>query len=261
MRTGAALALGLCLLASPCAAFEEEVRTLVTRPDVTQPFLLIKPETPPVASVVLFTGGEGVAGVDRFHNAGWGRGNFLVRNRRRFAEAGFLVAVVDVPSDHATGYGAFRASREHARDVAGVLAALRREAPAPVWVVGTSMGTISAANAAARLQEGGPDGLVLTSSVTRKNRMTRASLGDVDLGQVRVPTLVVHHENDGCWATPFTDARVLPGAFKKAVKAELLVFRDGASVGNPCEGFAHHGFWGIDAEVVQAIAGWIRAAR
>ncbi len=66
---------------------------------------------------------------------------------------------MEVPSDHKTGYGygAFRASQEHAQDIAGVIVALRREASVPVWVVGTSMGTISAANVAARLGEGGPD--------------------------------------------------------------------------------------------------------
>jgi hypothetical protein len=36
-----------------------------------------------------------------------------------------------------------------------------------VWLVGTSMGTVSATSAAARLAgAGGPDGLVLTSTVT-----------------------------------------------------------------------------------------------
>ncbi len=129
-----------------------------------------------VASVILFTGSEGIAAVERFQNPEWGRVNFLVRNRRRFVEHGFLVAVVDVPSDHTTGYGWSRTSKTHAQDVAGVIAALRREALVPVWVVGTSMGTISAANAAARLRVGGPDGLVLTSSVTRRSVITRLGI-------------------------------------------------------------------------------------
>ena len=264
MKTGPAglvIALALAVLASPCAAFQEEVRTIATRPDVTQSFLLIKPDAPPAASIVLCTGGEGVAGVQRFRNPKWGQGNFLVRNRRLFAEHGFLVAVVDVPSDHATGYGSFRASQEHAQDIAGVIAELRREAPGPAWVVGTSMGTVSAANVAARLKEGGPDGLVLTASVTRTSRMVRVSLKDVDLDDIRVPTLVVHHENDGCVVTPFPDARVLPRGLKKAPKTEFLAFQGGSPVGNPCEGHAYHGFMGIDAEVVKAIADWIKTAR
>ncbi len=260
MRIGGLL-LALALLASPCAAFDEEVRTITTRPGVTQPFLLIKPEGPPAASVVLFTGGEGVAVVERFRNEAWGRGNFLVRNRRGFAGEGLLVAVVDVPSDHATGYGTFRASKEHARDIAAVLAELRQEAPAPAWLVGTSMGTISAASVAARLREGGPDGVVLTSSVTRASRKVRVTVRDVDLDEIRVPTLVVHHENDACVVTPFEDAQMLPRQLKRAPRKEFLAFRGGAGVGDPCEGFAAHGFMGLDHEVVKAIADWIKAAR
>ena len=255
--------LALLPLASPCAAFQEEVRTLATRAGVTDAFFLITPDAPPVASVVLFSGGEGVVGVGRLKNPEWGRGNFLVRNRRTFAGHGILVAVVEVPSDHKTGYGygAFRASREHAQDIAAVIAALRREASVPVWVVGTSMGTVSAANAAARLREGGPDGLVLTSSVTRKSRVVGVTLSDVDLDEIRVPTLVVHHENDACVVTPIADAWTLPRRLKRAPKKEVVAFRGGSPVGDPCEGYAHHGYFGIDDEVVKAIADWIKAAR
>lgn len=228
---------------------------------MTESFLLIKPDAAPVGSVVLFTGGEGVAGVQRFKNPQWGQGNFLVRNRRRFAEHGFVVAVVDVPSDHKTGYGWFRTSKEHAKDIAGVIAELRREAPVPVWVVGTSMGTISAANAAARLQEGGPDGLVLTASVTRRSSGARVSVRDVDLDDIRVPTLVVHHENDRCVVTPVDEARMLPRLLKRAPKTEFMAFQGGAGIGDPCEGFSAHGFMGLDEAVVQTIADWIKAAR
>ncbi len=259
MRLVAGLA--VLLLASPCAALEEEVRTLTVRPNVTEAYLLIRPPTPAVASVVLFTGSEGVAHVERFKGPTWGEGNFLVRNRRRFAEQGLLVAVIDVPSDHAEGLGTFRASKEHARDVALLLAALRREAAVPAWVVGTSMGTISAANAAARLREGGPDGLVLTASVTRPSRKVRVTVRDLDLDEIRVPTLVVHHESDACVVTPPARARMLTRELTRAPKTAFLEFRGGTGRGDPCEGYAAHGFLGIDDDVVRAIAGWIKAAR
>jgi pimeloyl-ACP methyl ester carboxylesterase len=248
---------------SPCAAFQEEVRTLETRPGVTESFLLVKPDAVAVASVILFSGSDGVAAVERFQDPEWGRVNFLVRNRRRFVEHGFLVAVVDVPSDHTTGYGWFRTSNTHAQDVAGVIAALRREALVPVWVVGTSMGTISAANAAARLRVGGPDGLVLTSSVTRRSGITRRAitLRDVGLEEITVPTLVVHHQSDGCVTSPFAGANMLTRQLKRAPKKEFVAFQGGTPVGDPCEAFSAHGFMGIDNEVVKAIADWIKATR
>lgn len=259
----AAVLAGLLVLgALPCAAFQEEVRTVSTRPGVTDAFFLIRPDGPPAATVILFTGGAGVAMVDRLKNPKVG-GNFLVRNRRAFAEQGFLVAVIDMPSDHASGdgRGGFRTSKEHAQDVAAVIADLRREAPVAVWVVGTSMGTISAGNAAARLRDGGPDGLVLTSSVTKGSRAVRNHLGDVDLEDVRVPALVVHHEQDGCMVTPLVDARMLTRRMKKSPRKEFLTFTGGTPTGDPCEAFAAHGYNGIDAEVVKAISDWIKAAR
>jgi hypothetical protein len=103
----------LLLVASPCAAIEEEVRTVASRSGVTESFLLITPDAAPVASVVLFAGGEGVVGVGNFQRPTSGSANFPVRNRRRFAEHRLLVAVLDAPSDHASGLGSFRSSRFH----------------------------------------------------------------------------------------------------------------------------------------------------
>jgi hypothetical protein len=153
--------------------------------------------------------------------------------------------------------------KTHAQDVAGVIAALRLEALVPVWVVGTSMGTISSANAAARLRVGGPDGLVLTSSVTRRSVITRLGITvrDVGLDEITVPTLVVHHQSDGCVVSPFADAHMLMRQLRRAPKKEFMAFQGGAPVGDPCEAFSAHGFMGIDDEVVKAIPDWIKATR
>jgi hypothetical protein len=55
MKTAVMMVLAL-IATSPCAALDEEVRPLATRPDVTESFLLIRPATSPVPSVVLFPG-------------------------------------------------------------------------------------------------------------------------------------------------------------------------------------------------------------
>ncbi len=262
MRRAVVTAIGLLAFAATgVAAAAEELVTVPTRPGVTQSFLVLRPAGPPAASVVLFAGGHGALALSA---AGVGslRGNFLVRNRARFAEHGLLVAVIDAPSDRGrAGLVSFRASREHAEDVRAVMAALRRMAAVPVWAVGTSMGTVSAANAAARLKEGGPDGLVLTSSITRTSRSTMETLNDVPVGTIAIPALVVHHKNDGCAFTPYRDAVGLIKELKRAPKAELLTFDGGdPPLSEPCEAMSAHGYVGLDAEVVAAIAGWIKAA-
>jgi hypothetical protein len=234
----------------------DDLRTIFSRPGVTQSFLLVRPAEPPTAAVVLFAGGNGAL------KLGTGRlglgGNFLVRNRARFAEHGLLVAVVDAPSDRPDGLDGFRTTAPHADDVKAVMAALRADAAVPVWLVGTSMGTVSAANAAARLSTGGPDGLVLTSTVTRQGRERPESVGDVRLKDIRVSTLVVHHHQDACRSTPYADTVALLRDLAGAPRRELVTFDGGASPqSGPCEARAAHGYIGLDAEVVAAVAKWI----
>jgi predicted alpha/beta-hydrolase family hydrolase len=259
-RTLAVLAASVLMVtgARP-AAGADDLRTIPTRPGVTQSFLLVRPPARPLASVILFAGGNGALALGS-RRPGLG-GNFLVRNRARFAEHGLLVAVVDTPSDHPAGLDGFRTSAAHAADVYAVIAALRAEAAVPVWLVGTSMGTVSAANAAARLSAGGADGLVLTSTVTREGRERPESVGDVRLKDIRVPTLVVHHRNDACRATPYGDTTGLMRDLRATPRHELLTFDGGAAPQSaPCEARSAHGYLGLDDEVVAAIAKWITTA-
>jgi predicted alpha/beta-hydrolase family hydrolase len=256
----AAVVTGALLVAGPrVGRAADDLRSIPSRPGVTQSFLLVRPAEHPTAAVVLFAGGNGAL------HLGTGRlglgGNFLVRNRARFAEHGLLVAVVDSPSDRPNGLDGFRTTAAHADDVKAVIAALRADAAVPVWLVGTSMGTVSAASATARLSAGGPDGLVLTSTVTRQGRERPESVGDVRMKDIRVPTLVVHHRDDACRSTPYADTVGLLRDLASAPRRELLTFAGGdAPQSGPCEARAAHGYFGLDAEVVAAIAKWITGA-
>lgn len=240
----------------------ETIMSVATRPGVTQSFVLLRPDRDPVGSVVLFSGGGGNLRLAQRRGLD-GHTNFLVRNRERFAAHGFVVAVVDAPSDRATdGLTLFRSTAGHAQDVQAVIEALRRLSPTPVWLVGTSMGTVSAANAAARLAGGpaAPDGLVLTSSVTRPSRRERESLSDVRLGAVAVPTLIVHHKDDACPVTPHRDAAGLAKELKAAPRVEVVTIEGGDPAQSaPCEPLSAHGFFGLDAAVVERIARWMGA--
>jgi dienelactone hydrolase len=257
----ARLALALLLLLVrpvPASALDEKILTIPSRPGVTESFVLIRPAETPVASVILFMGGRGALGLSR-GPLGPRNTNFLVRTRGRFAERGLLVAVVDVPSDRmADALVRFRTSSEHAADVRALIAALRAEAAVPVWLVGTSMGSVSAASAAARLGDGGPDGVVLTSSVMGSSREMGESLQDVALDTIRVPVLVVHHRDDACRASRYADTRWAMRRLSAAPRKELLTFSGGeAPQSEACEPLAPHGYFGIEEKVVDAIAAWI----
>jgi hypothetical protein len=225
---------------------------------VTVRVLLVAPEGPPRAAVVLLAGGHGGLQLGADGSIGWGKRNFLVRSRALFAGQGLLAAVVDTPSDrrHAPFLDGFRERAEHAVDLGAVVAWLRGEAKAPVWLVGTSRGTVSAAFAAVSLAgaPAGPDGLVLTSSILDDPH--GVAVPDLDLGRLRIPVLLVHHRDDQC--------RACPPAFLSHVERKLGANRHetrwisgGTSAGDRCEALAHHGFNGNEAEVVGAIAAFV----
>jgi hypothetical protein len=255
---GAAVVLGLAGFAPMTSPVAEEVRTIPARPGVTESFLLLRPEGPPAASVIIFAGGDGNLALTP-SGLRLLQGNFLVRTRERWVREGFQVAILDSPSDHPRGLWNFRTTKEHAADVKQAIAALRDLAPVPVWVVGTSMGTLSAANAAARIGDGGPDGVVLTSSVTVTSKMSYESVMHAGLEDIRVPVLVVHHKDDTCQASPYSGAESIMKALKRAPAKELMTFEGGSPpISAPCEAKAPHGYLGIEPKVVSAISAWIR---
>ena len=256
------LLLGASLLAMLSHAHAQVIQKVVnipTRPGVTQRMLVISPSEPQ-AAVVLIPGGHG--GLQVFSNGSmkWGEGNFLVRTRQLFAEQGLLVAVIDAPSDRQSApfLQGFRQKPEHAADLKAVIAWLRETAKVPVWLVGTSRGTQSAGYAATELTgPEGPDGIVLSSTILAddKGRPVPA----MPLGKIRVPVLVVHHEQDGCTHCAFAEIPALMGKLATAPKTQLLSFKGGQNQGDPCEAFSYHGFNGLERDVVQQTAAWILA--
>ncbi len=269
----AAIVTSVGLLSVAEAAPNAAVVDLEPRAGVTLRYLALAPEAAARAAVILFTGGQGVANIPDVPDRDWAsRGSFLVRSRELFRARGLFVAIIDAPSDHkgAGGLGPFRIAPQHAADVAAVVADVRRRSPGvPVWLVGTSRGTISAANAAARLKPPqAADGLVLTSTLTAKAPGrnpppgVKETVHDVDLGAVRVPTLIVYHRDDACYRTPPDDVPALQRKLTGAPHTAVIAVDGGDQPrSDSCEALAAHGFFGREAETVEAIVDWITRDR
>jgi predicted alpha/beta-hydrolase family hydrolase len=237
----------------------QEVVNIPTRPGVTQRMIVLTPPEPK-AAVVLLAGGHGGLQIFSGGSMKWGEGNFLVRTRQLFAEKGLTVAVVDAPSDRQFPpyLAGFRQTPAHAADIKAVIAWLRQTSKVPVWLVGTSRGTQSAAYVATELSgSDGPDGVVLTSSILTDDK--GRSVTAMPLANIRVPVLVVHHEQDGCFLCAFAEVPALMAKLTNSPRTQLLSFKGGQSKGDPCEAFAYHGYNGIEPEVVRQIAAWIIA--
>ena len=240
------------------ASAQERAVDIATRAGVTQRFLLLEAQQPR-AVVVLFAGGDGGLRLAPDGGIGALRDNFLVRTRRQFVEQGLSVAVVDAPSDRqrAPYLAGFRQTAQHAEDVRLLIAWLRANLKLPVWLIGTSRGTQSVAAVATQLAPAeAPDGIVLTSTILtdRASRPVTA----MPLEELRIPVLVVHHEQDGCSLCSFGE---IPGLMQKlsaAPRKDLQAWRGGINRGDPCEAMAYHGFNGIEKEVTAGIAAWIK---
>jgi dienelactone hydrolase len=237
----------------------QQVVDVASRPGVTQRMLVLTPPSPKGA-VILLAGGHGGLQLQADGSMLWGKGNFLVRTRNMFARQGLMVAVVDAPSDRQGPpfLSNFRQTPEHVADIKAAISWLRTHANVPVWLVGTSRGTQSAAHAAIELAgPGGPDGMVLTSTILTEN-LGRPVPG-MALDKVRIPVLVVHHEQDGCSHCRFNDVPLLMDKLVNAPRKQLLAFKGGVSEGDPCEAMAYHGFNGQEREVVGQTVTWILA--
>lgn len=195
--------------------------------------LLLPPE--PRGAVVLLAGGDGRIGVGSDGSIARA-GNQLVRTREAYAARGFAVLVPD------SGV-----------DVAEAVSTMRRYGR--VTLVGTSRGTQRAARGIAAGAR--PDRLVLTSGFLTDASGDPSNVAAI-LGSPAAlpPTLVVHHRHDGCHMT--LPAGVEPFVAWAHGKARVNWLDGGASDGPPCEARAHHGFNGIDGQVVSAVAGFAR---
>ena len=241
------------ILASTFAAAADRLVTVDTRPGVRVGYWLM-PREGAKATVVLLPGGAGGIGLKGGVPTS---DNFLVRSRDLFAAQGLNVAIVGKPSDRDDLDGYFRVSAAHAEDLRVIVERLRTDLGKPVWLVGTSRGTISAAAAAIALDPSLLAGIVLTSSVTQGARaMPVPSLA---LSEIRVPVLVVHHRRDACPSCQPHDAAYIVDRLTRAPVKKLVMLDGGSGArGDPCEPWHWHGYVGMESEAVETIADWIR---
>ena len=252
------LALALFLHAWLVAAHGQELVTVSTRDGVTQSYLLEVPSHWPHALAALFPGGGGNIHLRQEDGAiRFSPNNFLVRSRHEFVARGIGTAVMDAPSDRSSGMDDdFRSSTRHQNDVRAILADLNKRFPSiPVFLVGTSRGTVSAAYLARAL---GSDaaGTVLTASVFlpsgKRALYGGAGLSGFNFASVKSPLLLAHHRNDGCSQTPYHAAQRLADRFPL-----ISVSGGKPAVSGPCEALSEHGFLGREAETVEAIVNWM----
>ena len=258
-----ACSLGAWLLASvPPAGAASAVLDVKLGAGAVDRVLLLQPDTPPTAALLMLPGGNGVVGIGSGGDIAV-TGNFLVRTRNDWVKQGFAVAIPDTPSNHANALFGVRLTPEYADALRRIVDAVRAKTNAPVWLVGTSQGTNAGVNAASRLPAGELAGLVLTSSVTEPGSSPelRETVFGANLAAISVPTLIAYNTDDKCALTPVGNVARLKTALTKAPRLEVLSFSGGLPPkSKPCEAMSAHGFYGIEPEVVTRISQWIKGS-
>jgi hypothetical protein len=222
------LAAVLTALASTPAAADETVNIGGSRA------VLIKPKAPR-ASVILMPGGNGAIRAGDQGDIHGLNGNQLVRTRNAYAARGLAVLVVDADTNLGSAVE--------------YMAAIKR----PVTVIGTSRGTLRAAQGIARGAR--PDALVLTSGfLSRESGSSENVMAILGSPSALPHTLVIHHSADSCRAT--LPAGVEPFIKWSAGRARVSWISGGKEEGDPCEAGGHHGFAGLDGQVVGLAAGF-----
>src|SRR4051794_1729709 len=187
------------------------------------------------ASVILLPGGDGAINVGDQGDIHGLLGNQLVRTRNAYAARGLAVLVADASTN-------LKAAVDY-------MAAIKR----PVTVIGTSRGTLRAAEGIA----GGarPDALVLTSGFLSPESGGGGNVMSIIGSPSALPrTLVIHHRQDGCRFTQ--PAGVDPFIKWSAGRARVSWLSGGVEDGDPCEARGHHGFNGQDGQVVGLAGGF-----
>jgi hypothetical protein len=238
-----------------------EAVTIDTNFNVYTPPVRLERKPPEArASVVLLAGGNGLLGLDPTGTIIDSTGNFLIRSANLFLEHGLNVMMADTTPAHPDGIDlTFRLSPAHAAEIQGFINAAINRWGKPVWVVGTSNGSVSAVTAAGiQPALSGLAGVVLTSTVTNLSNASNQMTFNLYVSRIMGRSFVVWHQNDHCSVSTPAGSQALFTSIPSNTKG-FDAFEGGYSVAtDPCGAFSEHGYAGIEGEVVQGIAHFIK---
>ncbi|MDI4236746.1 alpha/beta fold hydrolase [Bradyrhizobium sp. Arg237L] len=222
-----------------------------------QRLLYISPPKP-LAAIVMLPGGGGNIGIESNGDVRHGD-NFVVRSRELWVQRGYAVVIPDTTA-HAN-LRRDRSTPEYGRIVVELADFARSQAGVPVFLLGTSQGSIAAVNGAAHAPGGDVSGLVLTESVSRMGK-SGETVFSAEPENVRVPVLIVANRSDRCNVAAPGDAPRIAAAMSHSPEVQVRFVSGGISRSRrACGSLSPHGYYGIETRVVDLIARWISEHR
>jgi alpha/beta superfamily hydrolase len=181
------------------------------------------------------------------------KGNFLIRARQHLINNELATLVVDCRSDSGDYCSSsYQASLMRYQDVAQLVQLVKQMKPSikNVWIVGTSMGTVSS-SFMSTYEPYIYNGAIHTASITEPySRNSYRELGGFDYKKSKIPQIFIHHRDDPCHLTTYSGAKSITDKFGLAL---VTVTGSSNTSGPACNAFTEHGFRGKEKEVMTAI--------
>ncbi len=180
-------------------------------------------------------------------------GNFLIRSRRYLADESIAILTIDCQSESGDiCSSSYQASNERQVHVQKLINEVKKRYPTiqEVWLVGTSMGTISSSfmpTYAPRAYAGAIHTAAITEPYARNSYR---ELINFDYRKSGAPQFFIHHKDDPCYLTTWSGAKSISDKYGVPL---ITVFGGSNFQGNPCNAFTEHGFRGKELEVMQTI--------
>jgi len=252
----------LCLLVAPwtasaqAAAVPPTYKGFFSSSDPTMTFLF--PAQDAVATLVFIPGGEGRRGfgTDVTEKNGYFSVYPFNRMLRSLSDPGatsgrFNVVIFDSPTvlvaaNHWSGQ---RTGTDHLSRVEDVVRHYKERLGKPVWLMGHSLGSISATETYKRLQDEKRATLVAGLIVSAGQNGT-----SLNWETTKLPVLVLHHEADACVGNTVGHATRIVTKLREAgnQSAELVVVSGGSAYGDPCRN-GNHMYLDIEPTVAKVL--------
>jgi len=188
-------------------------------------------------------------------------GNFLIRSRRHLVDESIATLIVDCQSnsgDYCSS--AYQSSKERQVHIQQLIDEAKRRnlSIREVWLVGTSMGTISSSFMPLH-DSSAYSGAIHTASITDSYATgSYRELRGFDYKRSKIPQFFVHHRNDPCSLTTYSGAK----SISEKYGIPLVTVTGGSGFqGDACQAHTEHGFKGKEKEVMSAIGQIIRTGK
>lgn len=180
-------------------------------------------------------------------------GNFLIRSRGHLADESIAILTIDCQSESGdVCSSSYQASRERQVHIQKLISEVKKRYPTiqEVWLIGTSMGTISS-SFVPTYESKTYAGAIHTAAITEPYaRNSYRELINFDYKKSGIPQFFIHHKDDPCYLTTWSGAKSISDKYGIPL---ITVFGGSNFQGNPCNAFTEHGFRGKESEVMQTI--------